>query len=202
MALTHERWFRVPDRRTMAGIALGALAAVLVLIVTRPGTSIEVLVGSTDLPAGKPLEGLEIETRSVEDPTGLVPAKRLEDLSEWVLGRRLLAGEPIPASLLEPPELQAAPSLMALELDAGHAVLGRLSAGDLIDVYATRPTMLNEPAETELIASRVFVVEAEVTETTIGNRTVRLLLAVDDGLADRLTAASRTSDIDLVRVQP
>ena len=197
-----RRWeFAVPDRRTLAGLALGAAAAVLVLVVTRPATTVPVLVADSDLPAGTALRELDVGVRRVTDPTGLVAGDDLGELADWYLARPVAAGEPLVPSLLEPPAVATAPARMALSVDAAHAVLGRLSPGDRIDVYRTTAPP-GEPPVTERIASGVFVIDATVRPSPTGGDRVDLLLAVDDATAALLTAAGHGDGIDIVRVGP
>ena len=188
-----------PDTRTLIGIGLAAIAALLVLWMTRPIPTVPVLVAGSDLPAGTPLSELDLSVRNTTDADGLVIGDEPGELSDWVLVTPLAAGEPILPSLLRAPEVQAAPNLLALELDSAHAVLGRIDPGDRIDIYAStsRP---GEPTETRLVASSVFVVDATISDSTVSGDEIQLLLAVDDTLAATLTAAMNGSDLDLVRV--
>lgn len=188
--------------RTLLGIGLAAVAAVLVLVVTQPPASVPVLVAGTDLPAGTPLSELEVEVRQVESSAGLVTGDELGELGElgdWVLASPIVAGEPLLPSLLRPVEALAAPDTIAIQLDSAHAVLGQLSAGDRVDVFATtsRPGI---PAETVLIATSIYVLEAGVTDATAGPDRVELLLAVDRSTARALTTAMHAGEIDLVKV--
>lgn len=188
-----------PDARTLLGIGLAAIAALLVLWMTRPVPTVPVLIAGSDLPAGTPLSELDLSVRNTTDADGLVVGDEPGELSEWVLVAPIASGEPILPSLLRAPEVRAAPDLLALELDRAHAVLGRIDPGDRIDIYAStsRP---GEPPETRLVASSVFVVDATVSGSTVGGDQIQLLLAVDDALAASLTAAMNESDLDLVRV--
>ena len=188
-----------PDTRTLLGIGLAALSVLLVLWITRPVPAVPVLVAGSDLPAGTPLSELDLTVRNTADADGLVVGDEPGELSDWVLVAPIAAGEPILPSLLRAPEVQAAPNLLALELDRAHAVLGRIDPGDRVDIYAStsRP---GEPAETRLIASSVFVVDAAISDSTMSGDQIELLLAVDDSLAASLTAAMNGSDLDLVRV--
>ena len=188
-----------PDTRTLLGIGLAALAALLVLWMTRPIPTVPVLVAGSDLPAGTPLSELDLSVKNTTDAGGLVVGDEPGELSDWVLVAPIASGEPILPSLLRPPEVQTAPDLLALQLDGAHAVLGRILPGDRIDIYAStsRP---GEPTETLLIASSVFVVDATVSDSAVNGDQIQLLLAVDDVLAATLAAAMNGSDLDLVRV--
>lgn len=189
------------DRRTIVGIGLAALAAALVLVVTRPAPTYPVLVAGTDLPAGTPLSEVDLDVRRIADPGGLVQGTEPGELADWTLKVPLAAGEPLLTSLLQPPQVLSAPDLLALDIEAAHAVLGRLVAGDLVDVYLTSGSGV-EPAATRLVASDVFVVEAHLVEAGGGRDRVELLVAVDDRLAAELATAARSGQLDLVRVGP
>ena len=191
--------FPRPDTRTLLGIGLAAIAALLVLWLTRPAPTVPILVAGSDLPAGTPLSGLGLGVRHTADADGLVLGDSRGDLTDWVLVTPIAAGEPLLPSLLRPPETQSAPDLLALEIDESHAVLGRLSPGDRVDVYAStsRP---GEDAATHLIASSVYVVDAGTSDSSVNGGRVQLLLAVDDQLAATLTSAMNAGDLDLVRV--
>jgi Flp pilus assembly protein CpaB len=205
MAISIENLRQIPlpavAPRTLLGVGLAAVAAFLVLIVTRPAPTVPVLVAGEDLPAGTPLSELEIDMRQVASADGLVAGDDIGELGEWVLASPIADGEPLIASQLRPSAALAAPNVMAIQLDAGHAVLGRLSGGDLVDAYATtdRP---GASAETTLIAASLYVLEASHTESNAGPHRVELLLAVDDSTARTLTNAMHDGEIDLVRVGP
>ena len=188
-----------PDTRTLVGVGLAATAALLVLWLTRPAPTVPVLVAGSDLPAATPISELDLSVRHTADATGMVVGDSPGDLSDWVLSAPLAAGEPLLPSLLRPPEVQTAPNLLALEIDEAHAVLGRLDPGDRVDIYAST-SPLGAPTETRLIAHSVYVVDATVSDSSVGSSQVQLLLAVDDELAATLTAAMNGGALDLVRV--
>lgn len=203
MAISLEDLHRIPlpavAPRTMLGIGLAAVAAVLVLVVTRPPPTVPILVAGADLPAGTPLSELEIDVRQVGSAAGLVAGDELGELEEWALASPISSGEPLLSSQLRPAAALAAPDAIAIELDTGHAVLGQLSAGDRVDVYATT-SLPGRPAETMLIATAIYILEARTIESTAGKDRVELLLAVDRATARALTAAMHAGDVDLVKV--
>ncbi|GMQ85716.1 MAG: hypothetical protein BMS9Abin07_1284 [Acidimicrobiia bacterium] len=203
MAISVEDLRRIPlpsiAPRTMLGIGLAAVAALLVLVVTRPPDTAPVLIAGANLPAGTPLAELEIDVKHVADASGLVEGDELGELGDWVLAAPIIAGEPILPSLLRPGEALAAPDSMAIELDSAHAVLGQLSPGDRVDVYATS-TRPGEPTETKLIAASMYVLEARIAESSTNTARVTLLLAVDRETARALTTALHDGEIDLVKV--
>jgi hypothetical protein len=190
------------DRRMILGAILAAIAALGVLVLTRPPDRIPVLAAGSDLSAGRPLSELDIEVRYVESSAGLVIGDSVGELGEWSLRVPLEDGEPLLASLLLPPELVATPNVIALSLPPQNAVLGKLVAGDKVDVYLTHADGFEVSQETELLASSVYIVEAVTSESSGSGGRVNVLLAVDDDLAAQLAAASHSGDIDLVRVAP
>ena len=187
--------------RTMLGIGLAAVAAMLVLLVTRPPATVPILVAGADLPANTPLSELEIDVRQVTTAEGFVAGDELGELTDWFLAEPIAAGEPLVPSQLRPSAALAAPNVVAIELDAGNAVLGRLSGGDRVDVYATSSTP-GAPTETKLIATSLYVLEARIAESNAGPDRIELLLAVDDDTARVLTNARHAGAVDLVRVGP
>lgn len=198
------REFSLPtvDRRMILGAILAAIAALGVLVLTRPPDRIPVLAAGSDLSAGRPLGELDIEVRYVESSAGLVVGDSVGELGEWSLRVPLEKGEPLIASLMQPPELVATPSVIALSLAPQNAVLGQLVAGDKVDIYLTNADGFGTASGTELVASSVYIVEAVISETATDRGRVNVLLAVDDDLAAQLAAASHSGDIDLVRVAP
>jgi Flp pilus assembly protein CpaB len=196
--------FAIPsiDRRKVAGGILAAIAALGVLQVTKPPDRIPVLVAGAALEAGRPLSDLDIVIRHVATAEGMVVGDSVGDLAEWSLRVPLAEGEPLVASLMQPPELLASPNVIALSLAAENAVLGRLVAGDKVDVYVTSAADFDSEPTTELLARSVYIVEAVVSESSVDRGRVNVLLAVDDELAARLAAASHDGEIDFVRVAP
>ncbi len=203
MAINVESLRRIPfptvAPRTLLGIGLAAAAALLVLVVTQPPATVPVLVAGADLPAGTPLSQLDVEVRQVTDARGLVGGDSVGELADWVLAVPLAAGEPLLTSVLRPSQSVGAPDVIAIELDAANAVLGQLDPGDLVDVYATT-SVPGQPAQTELIASSIYVLETHLSESTTSQNRVELLLAVDRPTARALTTAIHAGDVDLVKV--
>lgn len=188
------------ERRTVIGLALAAASGALVLFLTRPAPTVEVLVAEAPIPAGVPLDGLQIGVRRVPDGTGLVTGDPLADLAGWTLTAPLAEGEPLLPSLLRPPERHDRPDVLALSLERDRAVLGELQAGDLVDIYVT-PDDPEAPPAARLVAAGIYVVAVGPAPGGIaGSERIDLLLAVDDALAALLVGARREGEIDLVRV--
>ena len=207
MALTGSRAaaFVMPriERRKLLGIGLAALAALLVLSVTRPEPTIPVLVAASDIPAGQPIDSSMVAIREVTSANGLVEGSGLGEIEGWTVSASLSEGEPLLPSLLRPPELLTASNLISIGVERSHAVLGRVGAGDSVDIYVTWPSSIDEAPTTELLASDVFVVETSMDERSgISASDVNLVLAVDDTLAEALARASRSGELDIVQVAP
>ena len=183
--------FQMDVRLVGAGV-LAAVTALVVLMVTSPPERTAIVVAGSDLPAGLSLGELDLGTRRVEDGVGLINADSVGELSEYTLRSPLAADSPIPRSLLIAPEDERGVDLVGLDLESAAAVHGRLSSGDLVDVYAVAE-------EAELIAESVAVVAVEVEHTSLGLGRVRLIVAVGGDIGPRLIAASERSGIHLVR---
>jgi Flp pilus assembly protein CpaB len=190
------------DRRYFIAGALAALAAALVLFVTRTPEQTPILVAGADLPAGEPLGSLAVAVRYVDVTEGFVIGSDVGDLADWSLSVPLSEGEAIVPSLLRAPETRDSPDVLALSLPAEHAVLGQLNAGDHVDVYVTNDPGVGVQAATTLLARDVFVISASVDDDSGTRGAVAILLAVNDELAPRIASASRSGTIDLVRVGP
>jgi Flp pilus assembly protein CpaB len=190
------------DRKRIVGLVLAAIAALLVLLLTQPPDRIPVLIASADIPPGQALTADDVTVRYVESADGLVEGSTLGDLASWSLRAPIAEGEPLVPSLLQPPELLDAPNVIALSLDASHAVLGRLVSGDRVDVYVTVGNGLGEDPLTQLVATGVFVVEVRPGGEGLNADRVNLLLAVNQDLAHTIAGAGRSGAVDLVRVSP
>ena len=202
--LSHARTLTMPniDRRTVLGILLAAIAAGIVLMLTRPVATTPVLVAGGDLPAGTPLGELDLDVRRVGSPEGMVVGDSIGDLSDWVLRVPVSEGEPIVPSLLLPPQVLSAPDAFALTLDRAHAVQGRIAAGDSVDVLVTTAGTNDSPSNTTTAAQSVYVLDVDVGDEGFNADRVAVLLAVDTDLAAILANAREVGTIDLVRVAP
>lgn len=190
------------DRKRILGLVLATIAGLLVLILTQPDPQVGVLVAANDLVPGRALTQGDVAVRYVASSEGLVEGTSVGELSEWSLRTPINAGEPLLPSNLQPPELLAHPNVIALSLDQSHAVLGRLIAGDRVDIYRTSTQGLDAASVTELVASGVYVVESRPAGEGVNADRVDLLLAVDEDLALLLAGATRDGGIDLVRIAP
>lgn len=189
------------ERRTIVGLTLAAAAALIVLVATRPSPAYPILIAGERLPAGTPLGELSISVRMVENTAGLVVGDSVGELADWTLASPLDTGEPLVASLLRAPERSALPDLLSLEVPARRAVLGRLDPGDLIDVYVALGSS-DGAVEVVRAANDVLLVDVLDEVGSIGEPTVGLVVAVNDALAQQLTAASASGELTIVRVGP
>lgn len=189
------------DRRIVLAGLLSAGAAVLVLLLTQPPERTPVLVAGADLPAGHVLAAEDVGVRYVEDPTGLVVGDAIGELAGFSLSVPLTEGQPLLGPIMRPPEVLDAPRSLALSVPLERAVLGRVAAGDRVDVYVTVADGVTGAA-TELVAASVYVIASEVADEPGSGDDVRLLLAVDEALARSLAEASHAGAIDVVLVGP
>lgn len=186
------------DRRTWLGIALAATAALLTLSISKPAPTVDVIFAGEDLPAGVRLADLTLVTRQMPASFGMLTEQDLDAVGEWTLAEPIGQDEPILPSLLRAPALAENPDLFALAVDPSHAVLGRISAGDYVDVYVT----WRDDDITTRVAEGLYVVEARTDDDGFGDGEVQMLLAVDRDSAERLTHAVRTGDVDIVKRAP
>ncbi len=183
------------DRRTWLGIALAATAALLTLSISKPAPTVDVVFAGEDLPAGVRLADLTLVTRQLPASFGMLNEQDLDAVGEWTLAEPIGQDEPVLPSLLRAPALAENPDLFALAVDPSHAVLGRISAGDYVDVYVT----WKDDDITTRIAEGLYVVEARTDDDGFGDGEVQMLLAVDRDRAELLTHAVRTGDVDIVK---
>lgn len=188
------------DRRFVVAGLLAAVSAVVVLVLTRPPERTPVIVAAADLPAGHVLEASDVAVRYVEDRTGFVVGDSIGELAGYSLAVPMSQGEPLLASIVRSPERVAAASSMSLAVPIERAALGRLAAGDHIDIYMTTSEMSGE-ARTDLAAHDVYLIDAMVADEPGSRDEVWLLIAVDEQLARQLTTASHAGSLDVVKVE-
>jgi len=187
--------------RAVLGVALAMVAASSVLILSRADPTVGVLVAGQSLQAGQPVSQLELVTKQVASADGLIESVDRTRLSEWVLTTPLEKGEPLLRSVLSNPEQVVAGNQFALELPESRAVLGRLAAGDHIDIYATFASNTGgEAPAARLLAAGVYVIEAHTNETGLGGeQMVQMIVAVNDALALDLAGAVNNAELNLVK---
>jgi Flp pilus assembly protein CpaB len=195
---------RIPrvDRRTLTAAGLAALAALLVLALTRPVSEVDVLVASRPIAAGTPLSADSVTSRRMVSAEGLVAGDSIGELDGWLLEATIAPGEPILRSQLVDPEGSTTPSALSVSLPEAHAALGSVQAGDLVDIYVTWPQVAGEARLTELLVAGVSVLETRPSDEPGGRRSIDILFAVDDELAPLIARGHRVGELDLVRVSP
>lgn len=189
------------DRRFLVAGVLAAVSAALVLLLTQPPERTPILVAANDLPVGHTLTAGDVGVRQVEDSTGLVVGDTIGALAGYSLAVPLRAGEPLLAPILRAPQVVEASQSLSLAVPIERAVLGRIAAGDLVDIYVTRSSA-GIAATTSPLARGVYVIDAAVTDRPGGRNDVLLVLAVDESLAPQLAGAAHSGTIDVVRVAP
>ena len=190
------------DQRTLVSAGLAALAAVMVLVLTRPAPAVNILVAAESIAPGQPLNESLVSVRSMPTGDGFVQGSSVGDLSGWTLLAGIEAGEPLLISHLVDPDSAASPAALAVSVPESHAALGGIGPSDRVDIYVTWPPVPGEAQVTELLAARVLVLEARVGSSVAGRNTVDLLFAVDDELAPLIARGQRVGELDLVRVAP
>lgn len=180
------------DTRYLAAGILAIVAAAIVMGITEPAPTTEVLELSETAAPGVRLGELVTTTRRVMDPTGLVTADEADDLLDRVLRIPLEAGTPIPTGALA---TDATPvvDVIGLELDSARAVHGALEPGDAVDIFTTGDDAV------EMVAGAVPVVGVFAETDTLRSGEIGLLLAVDDRLAPLIVGAAATGSMHLVR---
>ena len=146
-----------------------------------------------DLAAQAPIAPDAFTRRPVTDPTGLVVAGA--DLDGSVLRSPIAQGEPLIPSLLVDAADPRPFVALGLELPTASGVLGRLVAGDRVDVFLT-----DAEEETHVVARDVRILEIADTEQLSGDRSVRVLIGTDRATAARIAGASHRGAVDLIRV--
>ena len=189
------------DRRFLLAGVLAAVSASLVLLLTQPPERTPILVAAHDLQVGHTLSAGDVGVRRVEDATGLVVGDAIGELAGYSLTVPLSAGEPLLAPILRAPQVVDSPQSLSLAVPIERAVLGRIAAGDIVDIYVTRSSP-GIGATTSALAREVYVVDATVTDRPGGRNDVLLVLAVDEALAAQLAGAAHSGTIDVVRLGP
>ena len=179
------------DSRMLGAAFLAAIAAVVVLSITRPPETTDVAVVSGPVAAGTRVGEAPLALRPVSDATGLVTATDIEALTDHVLLVSLEAGTPLVRAVLDGPDADAF-DVIGLELESAAAVHGVLAPGDAVDVYLD-----TDPSQP--VATAVTVVGVFADSGSFGTGDVGLLLAVDGELAPIIVGASSGDSIRLVR---
>lgn len=180
------------DSRMIGAALLATVAAVTVLLATRPPDTVEVVVARAPVAAGTPFASTDLEVRGFGVSDGLVLAADRDSLADHVFTINIPAGSPIPVAALDAPGSGSGIDVLGLEIPSAAAVHGDLVAGDEVDVYIT-----TDPGAP--VAQRVAVVGVLIDTSALGTGDVGLLLAVDEVLAPILVEAAAAESVHLVR---
>lgn len=195
-----ERRVGLPSGRAVVGGLLMALAAVGTFLAYADATAddtIDVLVAARDLAPGQTIRAADVDLVPVELPGGV---RGLFGAVDAAVGRQVAApveaGEFLLASATVVP-LEGAEALEVAISVPGSRAVGRLRAGERVDVFSTWSSDV-----TQLIAvdARVIEVRGSSSEGLGGSDTVTVRLAVADfSQIEALVHAQAAGDITLVR---
>lgn len=191
------------NRRTVLGVLLvGLSVAGGYEILGAAEETVPVWVAARDLASGSPITAgaLRVEHVSLPDRLGSEYVTTAQKLEGSVVTRPLGEGELIPHEWVAPSGISEGRSI-TVPIDPEHAVGGELRPGDVVDLYATF-----DPSDVR--ARTVSLVrEAEVIDTVsagglvMGDRSIiGLTVSVSPDEAQRIAFASRTAQVDVVRI--
>ena len=195
-----ERRVGLPSSRAVIGGLLMALAAVGTFLAYAGATaddSIDVLIATRDLRAGQTLTAADVELVPVELP-GQV--RGLFGAIDAAVGRQVVApvdaGEFLQASATVAPTEGDESLEIAIALPGSRAV-GRLTAGERVDIFSTWGGSV-----TELIAvdARVLEINGGAGQLLAGGEQVVVRLALADfDQVEALVHAQAAGDITMIR---
>lgn len=193
-----ERRVGLPSGRAVIGGLLMALAAVgtfLAYADANADDTIDVLIATRDLRAGETIGAADVELVPVELPGGV---RGLFGAVDAAVGRQVVAavdeGEFLLASATIVP-VDGEESLEVAVAVPGSRAVGRLRAGDRVDVFSTWSSDV-----TELIAVDARVLEVRGGSSGLGGETIVVRLAVADfAQVEALVHAQAAGDITIIR---
>lgn len=191
------------NRRTVLGVLLVGLSVAGGFgILEGAEQTVPVWVAARDLASGSLVTAgsLRVEHVSLPDRLGSKYVTTAEELEGSVVTRPLGEGELISHEWVARSAISEGRSI-TVPIDPEHAVGGQLQPGDMVDLFATF-----DPSDVR--ARTVSLVrEAEVIDTVsagglvMGDRSIiGLTVSVSPDEAQRIAFASRTAQIDVVRV--
>lgn len=183
-------------------MVVAALLAVLLnyTLLRAQDDTVRVAVVAQEVRAGMPVTpaALRFADVRVDDAllATLVQPGQLAGLEGYVATSTLRPGELVRAGDLQAPSAPAAQRAMSIPIEAQHAVAGKLSVGDRIDVIEVR-----DGRATYLVtgAEVLDVPSAEARGALSGLQSFSVTVAVDDATALRLAAAIRGGQLEIVR---
>lgn len=192
------------NRRTvLGGLLLTVSLAGGHSILERADATTPMWVAARDLAGGSVLTDDALRLEEVHFPARLA-ASYLEQgqrLEGRVLTRPVAAGELIPSNWVsESPPSQG--RSVTIPVDPEHAVGGALTPGDLVDVFATfdpgdvrarTVSLVREVEVIDVVAAGGLVMGQEAV--------VGVTVSVDPDEAQRIAFATRTAEIDVVRIE-
>ena len=197
----------VPDwvnLRTVLGAALFLIAMATgsrVLATAERGTSVWVL--TRDVAVGARLAEGDVRRAEVNLAAEQLSTYVSSDaaVENALVVRGVRRGELLAAASVAPPGTPSDQRSITVPVTADHAVGGRLSTGDLVDILATVDARMSAARTTLLVGSAV--VQDVVFDPTFGageTALVGITVAVDPDQALRIALATRSAEIDVVRV--
>ena len=200
MRLGRPSWV---NRRTLLGLTLVGISVVCGWLVLESGkATYPVWTVVRDLPAGVALGRDDLRIEEVNLPPRLLDTylSSSKSLAGMTLTRPVTAGELIPATWLASDD-ESASRVVTIPVDPEHAVGGALRPGEEVDVYATFDA--GDPRARTVVLLRGAEVIDLVTSggLVMGDRAIiGLTVAVGSEDAHRVAFASRTAELDVVRV--
>jgi Flp pilus assembly protein CpaB len=196
-----ERHRGLPGGRAVVGGVLMALAAIGVYLAydqasARPTDP--VVVAARDLPVGQVLEADDLRTIDVDLPEPVAGGtfESIDSLAGRVVLGPLAAGEIVQAATVT--DGPAAPDAheVAITLPREQIAVGRLKAGERVDVFAT----YDDRTSSVVRGAEVVLISADDSGSLTSSREVTLVVAVPSGDAvAAVVHALRTGDVTVVR---
>ena len=190
--------------RTVLGVLLFSASFLGVQrVVHSARATTPVWVAARDLPRDAELSEADLVTAEVTLPPEMLSRYlgAAKPLTGAVLAHPVLAGELVPAAWVADRGATDPGRSMTIPVTPEHALGGTLEPGDRIDVLATFDSQ-DVRARTTVLAPQVEVIDVVTAGGLVGGEeaTVGVTVAVTPEQATDLTYATRTAEIDIVRV--
>lgn len=192
------------NMRTLFGLALFSISLVSGWhLLEGSGGGLRLWAAARDLPAGVPLTASDLVPVTSNLGSAQVPLYlgAEVDLVGAELTRPVRAGEFLAADFVAPSDGGFEGQAITIPVTPEHAVGGALTAGDLVDVYATLRSAGSSP-RTALVVEAAQVLDLVGTSDLMADSSTLagLTLEVSGGDAAKLAHAIRTADLDVVKV--